>query len=870
MAANEVRIEISADSRGVDRAISDVGKRFDRMGQRMRSVGKGMTMGLTLPIVGLGVVAVKMGADFEKSMNQVRAVSGAAGAQFEALRDQAKELGRTTQYSASQAAEAMNFLAMAGFEANEVIGAMPSTLQLAAAGQMDLAQAADIASNILTGYQMTTEELGHANDVLVKTFTSTNTNLIQLGEAFKMVAPVASSAGLQFEEVSAAVGLLGNAGIQATMAGTSLRGAIVRLLTPTEEAKDVMGRLGLNVIDASGNLVSLEEIVRQLESSGASTADMMEIFGQRAGPGMAALVGQGADALKGLTAELTDSGGTAKKIADVQMEGFTGAMRRMRSALEGAAIAFVESGLLDLLGDLAGQVAKVAEKMANLPKPVLVTIGVIAGLAAAVGPMLLAFGMILSMIPKLILAFRALRIAASTALGPWGLLLGAATAIGGGFLLNKLMSGGSKVPGLQHGGGLPEGLSMVGEAGAEFALKRGSQVSIIPAGKIPGFQGGTGTEEFVRQLRRLMRPEPGAWQPWELPQMMRPEKLAAMPPWYTIPPDWLTERGGVGLEFGMRPARPAGPGAVEGFGQGALPWGMATGDVDRAWARFLGLESWQALHENVDDMTSALHDVNPPAVDFLKALEDVQAPFREAQGGVKNIGDELQDAITRGATAQQALWEAIGLGNQAGFSYVDTLGTLTDRLGDAGLATQVAGQMLDDHLNASLRNMAEQLPGGATVLQAMTDAGMTLEEQFKMLYEATGGVIEVVDELGKSLDVLREEQMAGIRETVAALPSVIKTGVGFAPGTTGAGAWAALAAGGGPMHGVGGVAKTLADLGITTPAAMPVMPGTFGKSQLQENATIIVNFNGDTYGMVDFEDKVTAAVVQAKAGGASV
>src|SRR5690606_25493246 len=195
-----------------------------------------------------------MGGDFQAGMNQVRAVSGATGDELAALETQAKELGRTTQFSASEAADGMGYLAMAGFEANEILGSMPSVLQLAAAAQMDLGRAADITSNILTGYGMEVDELGHANDVLVNAMTRANVDLTMLGESFKYVGPVAKSAGVTFEESAAAIGLLGNAGIQGSMAGTALRGAISRLLNPTGEAARTLERLGVNAVTSSGEL----------------------------------------------------------------------------------------------------------------------------------------------------------------------------------------------------------------------------------------------------------------------------------------------------------------------------------------------------------------------------------------------------------------------------------------------------------------------------------------------------------------------------------------------------------------------------------------------------------------------------------------
>jgi TP901 family phage tail tape measure protein len=295
------------------------------------AVGYALARAITSP--------VQVAADFQTAMNRVGVLSGATTEQFAALRQQAAELGRTTQFTASQAADAMGFLAMAGFKTNEIMGAMPGTLQLAAAAQMDVARAADIVSNVLTGYGKEVSELGHVNDVLVKAFTSANTDLSQLAEAMKYAGPVASAAGVRFEETAAAISLMGNAGIQGSMAGTSLRGAISRVLNPTKQVRSAMQRAGLSFTDANGRLLPLATIVEQLAPNAEDAGLFMELFGQRAGPAMAALVSQGSAALQELERDLVNAGGTAERVAAAQMEGFNGMKLRFMSMVEGLQIA---------------------------------------------------------------------------------------------------------------------------------------------------------------------------------------------------------------------------------------------------------------------------------------------------------------------------------------------------------------------------------------------------------------------------------------------------------------------------------------------------------------------------------------------------
>lgn len=386
-------VRIGADMRDLQNSLTQAERQVVQFGRRMERIGGTLTRALTLPLAAFGAHSLKVAADFEGSMNRVQALSGATGDALEAMEAQAKELGATTQYTASQAADAMGFLAMAGFEAEQIMGAMPSTLQLAAAAQMDLSRAADITSNILTGFGLEVDELARANDVLVTTFTSSNTSLEQLGEAMKYVGPVAQSAGVAFEEVAAAVGLLGNAGIQGSMAGTSLRGALSRLVKPTGAVASELDRLGVQTLDAEGRLLSLTEIIEQLEPHAEDTGAMMTIFGQRAGPAMAALASQGSAALRELREELEQSGGTAQRIADTQMRGLRGAVLELRSAFEGLQLELTKSG--GALDALTGMVRKLADVLRGLNEvdaetaKWVISIGVT---VAAIGPLLLILG----------------------------------------------------------------------------------------------------------------------------------------------------------------------------------------------------------------------------------------------------------------------------------------------------------------------------------------------------------------------------------------------------------------------------------------------------------------------------------------------
>ncbi len=385
-------VRIVGDTQDFVRKVDQAGRKmsqFDRdmmrISKNLIKTGKALTLGLTLPILGMAAAAIKTAGDFETSMNRVRAVTGATADEMQELEAVARELGATTQFSAKQAADAMSFLAMAGFETNKIIGAMPATLNLAAAAQIDMATAADIASNILAGFNLDADELSGAIDVMAKTFTSSNTDLVQLGEAMSLVAPISEGLGVSIEETSAAIGILSNAGIQASSAGTGLRRTLSVLVTESD-------RLGIATLDAEGNMRPLADILDDLEEKGLSTADALEIFGQRGGPAISVLLAQGGDALRDFTAELENAGGTAERIAQIQMEGLNGALKRFRSTAEEAGIS-IGNILLPKIIDLLEAVRGLFERFNALDESTQRMILQYAGMAAAIGPLLIAIGL---------------------------------------------------------------------------------------------------------------------------------------------------------------------------------------------------------------------------------------------------------------------------------------------------------------------------------------------------------------------------------------------------------------------------------------------------------------------------------------------
>ena len=332
-----------ATSKLSDSAMS-AAKKLEGMEKSFTKVGKGLMKKVTAPVIGLGTAAIKTVADFDDAMSKVQAMSGATGEEFTKLRELAKEYGATTKFSASEAAEGMTFLAMAGLEVNEIIDTMPGLLDLAAASGMDLSRAADITTNILSGFGMAAHEAGRVADVLAKGASSANTSVEQLGDAMKVVAPVASTLGLEIEGLTAAVGFMSDAGIQGSEAGRMLRQGMLRLAGPTGEAEKLIKQLGINVFDAEGNMKTLDEVVGELAkglngmSSQAQTAALATIFGAESVAGWTALLDRGAGELAKFTTELKGAEGTASRHAQMMQDNIGGAFEEMKSAIEGLMI----------------------------------------------------------------------------------------------------------------------------------------------------------------------------------------------------------------------------------------------------------------------------------------------------------------------------------------------------------------------------------------------------------------------------------------------------------------------------------------------------------------------------------------------------
>jgi len=380
-------------------------KKLSRIGGSFKNVGRNMTLGLTAPIVAFGAFSLNAAGNFEAAMKDVQGKTGASGVALEKLKEKAKEMGATTQFSANEAGQSMGFLAQAGLNANQILKASTPTIELAAAAQLELAEAADISTNVLAGYGMEVSELSRLNDRMVKTANNSNTSITELAESMKITGPIFASQNQPISETMAIIGELANAGIKGSESGVALRKAMSSLLKPTKEAKETFAKLKIpadQILNADGSVKNFTDTIQLLAKRGATATDLIRIFGQRAGPKLIPLLKGGAKQLDVLGSKIEDSVGESSKIAAMKMEGFNGAVKEFKSAFEALGIAIAESGFMDFVGNLLRGIAGLFRQLSKLNPTVLKFITIIGGIIAVMGPLIFAFGAVLTALPFMI------------------------------------------------------------------------------------------------------------------------------------------------------------------------------------------------------------------------------------------------------------------------------------------------------------------------------------------------------------------------------------------------------------------------------------------------------------------------------------
>ena len=367
MADGKITIETSIDNAG---ALKDLIKLTDKLNQQGRvtagaasgifskigsaakhsaAIAVTALAGVGTAITAAGGLSVKVGSNFEAAMSKVAAVSGATGTDLSRLTEKAKEMGAKTKFSASEAAEAMNYMAMAGWKTEDMLSGVEGIMNLAAASGEDLASTSDIVTDALSSFGLQASDSGHFADILAAASSNANTNVAMMGETFKYAASVAGAMGYTAEDTALAIGLMANRGIKASQAGTALRSIMTRLAKPTKETQGAMNKLGISLTDSEGNMKSLDTIMQDLREgfSGLSeeekAATAAALGGQEAMSGLLAIVGASPEEYEKLQSAIANCDGTAERMAETMLDNLQGSLTILKSSLEGLGIEVYES-----------------------------------------------------------------------------------------------------------------------------------------------------------------------------------------------------------------------------------------------------------------------------------------------------------------------------------------------------------------------------------------------------------------------------------------------------------------------------------------------------------------------------------------------
>ncbi|MBD5473672.1 MAG: phage tail tape measure protein [Lachnospiraceae bacterium] len=381
--------------------------RFEDVGAKATKLGTKLSLGLTAPITLIGTKAIQATADFESAMSEVGAISGATGDDLAALENKAKEMGETTKFSASESAEALKYMAMAGWKTSDMLEGLEGIMNLVAASGEDLGTTSDIVTDALTAFGMTASDSGHFADILATASSNANTNVSMMGETFKYVAPVAGALGYSAEDTAEAIGLMANAGIKSSQAGTSLRSILTNLQGEVEFTGAQFGEMTIQTTNADGSMRSLGEILGDCrtafsmmsESEKASNAEM--VVGKEAMSGFLAIMNAAPEDIDKLNNAISNCDGSAKEMADTMNDNLSGQITLLKSQLEGLAIQFVTL-IMPYLKQGVEWLSKICDWIAGLDDGTKKMIITVAAVLAAAGPVLIFFGKVSSGIGEII------------------------------------------------------------------------------------------------------------------------------------------------------------------------------------------------------------------------------------------------------------------------------------------------------------------------------------------------------------------------------------------------------------------------------------------------------------------------------------
>ena len=402
--------------------IAAKGEKLKTVGDNISNVGEKF-LPATAVVAGLGTAAVKTAADFDTGMSKVAAISGATGKDLEALRDKAREMGSKTKFSATEAAAAMEYMAMAGWKTEDMLGGIEGIMNLAAASGEDLATTSDIVTDALTAFGLTAKDSGHFADVLAAASSNANTNVSMMGETFKYAAPIAGALGFSVEDTAEAIGLMANAGIKGSQAGTSLRTIMNNLAGEVKICGANLGEVTIQTTNADGSMRELSDILADCrgafsqlsESEQAAAAEAL--VGKNAMSGFLALMNAGEGDINKLSSAIENCDGQSQKMAETMQDNLEGQLTILKSQLQELAISFGEI-LMPAIRGIVSALQKVADWLNSLSEGTKKTIVTIALIVAAIGPVLIvvgkvisAIGTIMTWVPKIATAIKTVKTA---------------------------------------------------------------------------------------------------------------------------------------------------------------------------------------------------------------------------------------------------------------------------------------------------------------------------------------------------------------------------------------------------------------------------------------------------------------------------
>ena len=401
--------QTEADSKSKNIATT-VGTNLSGIGKGLTSAGTTLTKNVTVPILGIGIAGLKVATDFEKGMSEVKAISGATGKDFDALRNKAIDLGADTAFSSTEVAAAMTEMAKAGWGPQQIIDGMSGVLAAAAASGEGLASVSTIVADSITGFGLAAGDSTMVADLLTQAANSGTIGIADLGETFKYIAPVAGAMGLSIQDVTTAVSAMSMSGIKGSQAGTALRTMLTNLVNPSDDAAAVMQNLGISAVNADGSMKSLDEIVANLRTSfsGLTEAEKAEAAAMLAGKtgmsGMLALLNLTDEEYNAIAESMDNAGGVAEQTAAIMQDNLKSKVEQLGGALESLAIKLADY-VLPYIQQFVVWLTSLVDKFTALDPETQKTILKFAGLAAVAGPLILILGKLVTATGSIFTAF---------------------------------------------------------------------------------------------------------------------------------------------------------------------------------------------------------------------------------------------------------------------------------------------------------------------------------------------------------------------------------------------------------------------------------------------------------------------------------